>query len=167
MRSFLAVTFLITGLYCKSQSISKADFVNVKWCTDNSSRSFYKSDTVKLYRIIDTLTEFQNLNIIYRNIDYNKGQNFTSLILKKRGKAEIIDHDILSWSDTKRRGKWSWKYDDSKEKLSFYFDDKPVFSFLIIGSDNDQLIWEYEDFFTKKPVKDVYHIKILKLHRLN
>ncbi|RYZ86515.1 MAG: hypothetical protein EOP04_13715 [Proteobacteria bacterium] len=139
---------------------------NTEWCVNNKEQSFYKSDTIKLYRIIDSLSEFQSLNRVYRLIEYNKGNNYTSIILKSNGKVEVSDHDVDSWTYKVRRGSCTWQYDMCNGKLTFFFNRKPELSFLFVESSSDSLRWEYNDFFTKKDVTDIYHLEVLKFFRL-
>jgi len=157
---------LFFSLCTSGQSITKSDLRYTEWCVDNSNKNFYKSDTIHLYRFLDTLTEIQKWNIQYRELDYNNGKDIAKIKFKKKGRAEITDHNIEDWTASKRDGKWRWKYDDATQKLTLLFEKELKLLFKIVGNFEDRLVWKYED--TKHfPKEDIYHIRVLKLIRIN
>lgn len=156
--------FLILSLCLKGQSVSKTNLIETEWCVDNSNKNFYKSDTIYLYRIIDTLTEIQKLNIQYRELDYNNGRDITKIKLQRKGRAKISDHNVEAWTVSNRVGKWKWEYDLVNQVLNLFYAKESKFSFRIINSFQDSLIWKYHDQNTTK--EDVYHLIVLRLVRV-
>lgn len=67
-----------------AQVIRKSEFEGIKWYTDNSINSFYKSDRVSLFRIIDSLPEYSESNRQYRALNYNKNNNVSTLECKRK-----------------------------------------------------------------------------------
>ncbi|MBL0183914.1 MAG: hypothetical protein IPP96_17155 [Chitinophagaceae bacterium] len=157
--------FLIPSLCLEGQGLKKSELIETEWCTDNSNRNFYKSDTVYLYRIIDTLNEFQKLNIQYRELDYNKEKDITKIKLKRKDRAEVSDHNVKAWTVSNRLGKWKWKYDLDKQVLTLFYAGELESSFRLIESFQDKLVWKYED-LSHSPKEDIYHLIVLKLVRI-
>lgn len=167
MKALITYGFLIITGFANSQGLNKSDLTNTVWFTDNFNRAFYTADTIKLFRVTDTLTDFQRRNVIYRAIDYNGGKSITTIKLKKGGKAEIADHDVETWLQASKAGKWRWRYDAAAKKLSFLFNKKPRYSFLFIESGTDKLVWTYEEYAAKVSIEDIFHLTILEFVRLN
>ena len=83
--------FLLTLAFCvHGQNVSLKNLTNTEWAANNYDQSFYKSDTIKIYRITDSLSEFQKLNLLYRLIDYNNGRDITTIKLKREGRFRCL-----------------------------------------------------------------------------
>ena len=78
----------------------------------------------------------------------------------------MLDHNIENWTNSKLIGKWTWKFDKNTPRLMFYFNRILKFSFFLADRTGDKLEWKYDDYFTKVPKSDIFHLEILKLIRL-
>lgn len=165
MKKLIILFFIfIADSKLNAQSIQKSELENLIWFTDNSTKSFYKSDTISLIRITDTLTDILLWNKQYRELDYNKNNNITTIEFKKRNNLDILDHDVKSWTYTRIHGKWKWKFDFKTQVISFHFNKKHHSSFVIKEKLTDTSVWKY-DFFDA-PKEATFHFLLLTLVRV-
>jgi len=154
MKRQILLFFLFTlNLQLTAQVIQQNELIKFKWFTNNSNKDFYKADTISLIRITNYLPESLEINRQYKELDYNQDKNITRLEFKTHNNVNITDVDVKSWTESNRRGKWTWKFDQRKQLITFYFKGKLHSSFLIKETVNDK--------------KDIYNFLILKLVRLN
>ena len=166
MKKLAALYFFFgLALNLNAQLIKKSDLEGFRWFTDNSIKSFYKSDTVSLIRITDTLTDFLLWNKQYRELDYNNNNNITQIEFKKKKELDISDTDVESWTEKRLVGKWKWEFNVKTQTISFYFKQKLFSSFIIKEKSTDMLVWKYDD-FRKKPQEAIFHLLIFKMVRI-
>ena len=152
-RQILLFLLFFTSLRLYAQVIQQNELVRFNWFTDNSNKSFYKSDTISLIRITNYPTDSLELNRQYKELDYNEDKNITRLNFRKNNDLNIIDVDVKNWTESNRKGKWTWKFDQSKQLISFYFKGKLHSVFSVKEKVNDK--------------RNIYNFLILKLVRLN
>jgi hypothetical protein len=166
MKLRISIIFILLSIgFVQAQKMRKVDFIQKDWCTNNLDNKFYKSDTVKLYYITDSLNQTQKLNKQYRELDFNNTNDITQLKFDKNKNLEVIDVHVESWTNSHRIGKWKWKYNEKHQILQFRFENKLFFKFKIENISYDQLEWKYND-LKNQPITEIYHFTVLTLSRL-
>ena len=56
------IIFLLIGLNLSAQNVSKEQFVNTEWFSDNSNQKFYKSDTIYLRQLLHYECDYKTLS---------------------------------------------------------------------------------------------------------
>jgi len=143
------------------REIKNLNFKKTEWFVNNNKKTFYKSDSITLYKILNKKNKeiILNRNLILR--EKNNGKDFTELTFKGNKKLILKDTNIEKWTETEHLGNWNWKYDNEKLKLDLFFNKKINSSFKIYSIERDYLIWKKDKDKTTK-----VHFLVLKLKRI-
>ncbi len=137
MKYYIILVCTLAFLEGNSQSMSKSDFINTKWFSNNEEGHFYKSDTIQLIQILRLDTEAEISNEIYHKIKYNKNKNISEMQFKNNGKLNLEDFEIETWYVSKLVGKWS--FNKKNQTLSLYFKRKLKLAFKVISNGPDKI----------------------------
>lgn len=134
--------FLLTD-YVSAQGISKKELNNTKWYVNNEEESFYKSDTISLMRIEKFNTYQDEINNYLIMLNYNDQKDVSVIDLNAKGKADIVNIFVDSWTESRFNDKWTWSFDKSKNEIGFYLKKKLYSKFEIYSIVNDSITSEY------------------------
>lgn len=139
------------------KEIKSIHFKKTEWFTNNEKKDFYKSDSLSLYKILNSKEEFVKLNLGLIKTEQNKNKDFTNLNFKRNGKLKITDTNIENWTETEHLGNWKWKYDDKNYILTFFLNNELYSRFKVVSQERDYLKWNTDD---------KVHFYVIKLKRI-
>ena len=139
-----------------AQTLSKTDFKNEVWFVNNENNNFYKSDTIKLLKILKLNNENEKLNKTSIKLDKNKNRDITELHFRKNGKLVIGNLSVKNWDVSKLVGKWKWKFCSEKQTLNLYYNTKLKFSFLFISKNQESISRIYKGMESKISFSTIY-----------
>ena len=129
----LVFIFLIFSISCLAQNYSKKDFNNTDWFSDNINDSFFKSDTIKLFKRTFVAKNWQNKEYDEFELDvFNHGYyveiGFRRLNKMKFNLRERNYGTIMYIKD------WYWYYNKEENKFSVYINNNEhCFDFIPIS----------------------------------
>ena len=159
----LLLLFLLTD-YLSAQGISKKELNNTKWYVNNENESFYKSDTISLMRIEKFNTYQDEINSDLIMLNYNDQKDVSVIDLNAKGKAEIVNIFVDSWTESKFNDKWTWNFDKRKNEIEFYLKKKLYSKFEIYSIANDSITSEYG--YSGDGTKSKLNLIILNMKRI-
>jgi len=126
--------FAICFLHCSistAQPFSKKYFELTKWASNNTDSLFFKSDTVRLVKIIDDtyLTDGKSMDVD----EYFGDANYLMLEFAKQNKLVLTTTNRNAEYIRKLRGSYTWDFNTSKKILYLYLNKKLLASFILIS----------------------------------
>lgn len=159
----LLLLFLLTD-YLSGQVISKKELNNTKWYVNNENESFYKSDTISLMRIEKFNTYKDEINCYLIMLNFNDQKDVSVIDLNAKGKADIVNIFVDSWTESRFNDKWTWIFNKRKNEIGFYLKKKRYSKFEIYSIQNDSIISEYG--YNGDGTKSKLNLIILKMKRI-
>jgi hypothetical protein len=156
------ILVLFFGVKLQSQGLENSDFKVTNWFSINQDNLFYTADTIYLIRIPSFNSYRDSVNELNIILQYNSFKDHTELKFLKSGRLFVEDLNVESWTDTKRVGKWRWKFDEGDQILTLFFNKNIDSTFKILKSSSDTIIQNYEDTKTKSKIT----MMILQLVRI-
>lgn len=162
IKSLILLLFVCGSYQAPAQKIQQYHLINFTWFTDNSSKSFYKSDTISLIRIANQHSNYFKANRRYKELEYNHNKDITELIFKRDGFLSIVDVDVANWTESQLKKKWTWKFDFEKQLVSIFFHGRLHSSFVIKQKIIDKLVTKDNSTESKSEVYDLLIIKLVR-----
>jgi hypothetical protein len=156
------ILVLFFGIKLQSQSLENSDFKATNWFSINQNNLFYTADTIYLIRIPRFNSYRDSINEQNIILQYNSFKDHTELQFLKLGRLIVEDLHVESWTDSKRVGKWRWKFDEGDQILTLLFNKNIDSAFKVLKSSSDTMIQNYEDTKTKSKIT----MMILQLVRM-
>jgi len=139
------------------KEIKSINFKKTEWFTNNEKKDFYNSDSINLYKILNSKDDFVQLNDGLIKSEQNKNKDFIDLKFKRNGKLKLTYTNIQNWTETEHLGNWKWKYDNENYILTFFLNDELYSKFRVVSQERDYLIWNTDD---------KVHFYVIKLKRI-
>jgi hypothetical protein len=122
-----AVTFGCMFMFCvagySQVKLTKAFLEGSTWTSNNNSKSFYVSNTIKLLKIPNETINDNGCTLDLA--DYFKS-DFVTISFYKKKKLVISSTDIELWTVSTKQGKYKWTFDENAQKLKLLFNSKLV-----------------------------------------
>ncbi len=144
------------------KEIKNLTFKKTNWFTNNSENQFYTSDTITLFKILNRNDNRIELNDILIKIERNGGKDISELTFKSKGKLELVDTYVESWTETVPPKKWKWKYNSKNLNLDLIDDRHFNSSYKVFSIERDNLIWGKD----KENEGTKVYLLVLKLKRI-
>ncbi|MDI9312062.1 MAG: hypothetical protein QM535_17745 [Limnohabitans sp.] len=138
------IIFLLICLNLSAQNVSKEQFVNTEWFSDNSNQKFYKSDTIYLRQLLHYECDYKNLSRAHIISYFNKNQDTEVLNFHKKDKIEISDITMNWCSHLRTLENWKWSFDQQSQTLYFISDKNSKLSYRILDRFNEKFSWKRE-----------------------
>ncbi|MBE0550777.1 MAG: hypothetical protein IH619_00155 [Ignavibacterium sp.] len=136
----------ITSL-SEAQTLSRKDFVNTEWFSDNTDSLFFKSDTIWLIQYSNVYIKGKGYNIFHESSGI--GDNLSvKYIFKKGGEVDfwIRQYDKSSVAKAKER---KWEYLRNEGTIRIIKDDFTEYSFKILAINDMEFLDDGKIFLTK------------------
>ena len=115
----------------RAQKIDSDFFLGDEWAIRNGDSLFFKSDTLRMIKLAKRQSK-QSRNIAVNLADYYK-TDFVLINFVSKKKAHISYVSINSWLMSRRKGSYTWKFNDGDQVLGLYYNRQPVLVAKIAG----------------------------------
>jgi hypothetical protein len=131
-----------------SQTISKKDFLNSEWFSNNNDSLFFKSDTISLIKCSNLIESGKGYNIYHETYLL---KNPESVIFEfKRYRKLNYWVTYYHQGSISKIGERTWKFDDKKNELTIYKKANTEWIFKIIGNNKIEFKSEEDELETSE-----------------
>ncbi len=136
LKEIILVFGLLLSLSSESQKVKCSDLNNSYWFTSGNLDEFSMTDTIKLLKKSNS-SLVRNTQINAEDLpDFYLGKDFISIYLKRRGGMDFSTTSSKKWIVKRRKGNFSWTFDNKINAIRFYFEKKLLGEFEIVGMDS-------------------------------
>lgn len=141
--NLLSMSLFFCAIADGQMKLSVKYFESSTWASNNKDSCFFKSDTIKIIRIVKNVS-FQASES--KDVaGYFNGNDFITLEFGRANKLNLFVTKVESWSITKRKGKYSWDFNNKNQILSLYFNGKLFATFKSISKREVMIASQYVD----------------------
>ena len=139
MKTIILLLFLTLSVGVFAQDISQSEFQNSEWFSETNGETLFKTDSLKISKIVNFNSE-QNSDLLpFLKLNFLKTKLISTLEFNDNDlRIEEIDTE---WCGFNFSGQFTWKFDNNKQSLSLYREEKLIAEYRINTNKTELTKW--------------------------